>query len=155
MKFLVDTNVLSEVRKGSRCNPGVAEWFRSPSEESIYISVLTIGEVRRGIESVRRRDVVSAAALETWLQRVLTGHADRILPVEQMVAEAWGRMNVPDPVPVIDGLLAATAKVHGLTVATRKVKDMSTCGIPLLDPFSRSPAGRSRRPSRTRAGPRT
>lgn len=136
VRYLLDTNVLSELRKGARCNAGVVRWFQSVADESIFISVLTIGEIRRGVESIRRRDVPGAASLEAWLQRLITDHADRILPVDRVTAEEWGRMNVPDPVPVIDGLMAATAKVHGLTVATRNVADMKTCGVPLFNPFS-------------------
>lgn len=132
----MDTNVLSELRKGSRCHAQVLRWFRSVPDEAIFISVLTIGEIRRGIESIRRRDVTAATSLEAWLQRLISGHADRFLPVDRRAAEEWGRMNVPDPVPVVDGLLAATAKLHGLTVATRNVADMKPCGVALFDPFS-------------------
>jgi predicted nucleic acid-binding protein len=148
VRFLVDTNVVSELRKGPRSDPGVKSWFRSLAEESIYLSVLTIGEIRRGIESIRRRDAAAATGLETWLLRVASEHGDRILPLERAVAEEWGRMNVPDPVPVIDGLIAATAKVHGLTVATRNVDDMARCGVPLFNPFkdkSSGPPGSRRR----------
>lgn len=136
VKYLIDTNVLSELRKGKRCNAGVARWFRTLSEEAIFISVLTIGEIRRGVENIRRRDVASAAVLEAWLLQLVAEHADRVLSVELPAAEEWGRINVPGPVPVIDGLLAATAKVHGLTVATRNVNDMATCGAPLVNPFT-------------------
>lgn len=136
VKYLIDTNVLCELRKGKRCNAGVARWFRTLSEEAIFISVLTIGEIRRGVENIRRRDVTSAAVLEAWLLQLVAEHADRVLSVELPAAEEWGRINVPGPVPVIDGLMAATAKVHGLTVATRNVNDLATCGVPLVNPFT-------------------
>ena len=93
-----------------------------------------MGEVRRGIESIRRRDVPSALALELWLATLTDGFADRILPVDRNVAEEWGRLNVPDPVPTVDGLLAATARVHGLTLVTRNTRDVERTGVPLLDP---------------------
>lgn len=85
---------------------------------------------------MRRRDRRAARALERWLRRLMVEHGDRILPIDLAVAEEWGRLNVPDPLPVIDGLLAATARVHGLTLATRNVKDVARTGAPLLDPFA-------------------
>ncbi|MGI0150284.1 MAG: type II toxin-antitoxin system VapC family toxin [Thermoplasmata archaeon] len=135
MSYLIDTNVLSELRKGRRCHPGVARWFASLPDDDIFLSVLTIGEIRRGIESIRRRDRKAAGVLEAWLKRVLAAREDRLLPVDREVAEEWGRVNVPDPIPVLDGLIAATARVHGLTVATRNVKDASRAGVPCVNPF--------------------
>ncbi len=135
MKFLLDTNVIAELRKGARANAHVRSWFETLDPESIVLSVLTIGEIRRGIESVRRRDTAAAKALERWLRRIVAEHRDRILPVDLSVAEEWGRLNVPDPLPVIDALLAATAKVHGLTLVTRNVKDVVRTGVELLNPF--------------------
>ena len=135
MKFLLDTNVIAEVRKGSRANAHVRSWFAALDPDAVLLSVVTIGEIRKGIENVRRRDAVAARALERWLRRVLRDHRDRILTVDLSVAEEWGRMNVPDPLPVIDGLLAATAKVHGLTLATRNVRDVARSGAELVNPF--------------------
>lgn len=135
MSFLLDTNVVSELRKGSRCNPGVSAWFAEVSPGEIYLSALTIGELRRGIESLRRRDEISARSIEVWLQALVGTHSDRILPVDQGIAEQWGRLNVPDPIPVIDGLLAATASLHGLTLVTRNVKDIERTGIRWINPF--------------------
>ena len=137
MSYLLDTNVISELRKGPRCDPRVSEWFSAVSEEEVFLSVLVIGEIRRGVESIRLRDGAAGRALERWLDKVVSTHDDRILPVDREIAEAWGRMNVPDPIPVLDGLLAATAKVHGLTVATRNVKDVARTGVPCLNPFER------------------
>jgi toxin FitB len=135
VNFLVDTNVLSEVRKGHRCNESVAEWWSTVAEKEIFISVLTIGEIRKGIESVRRRDDRGAAALEAWLSRVVSHHRDQILPIELDIVEEWGRLSVPDPLPVIDGLLAATAKVRGLTLVTRNVADIARTGVDSFNPW--------------------
>lgn len=136
MSYLLDTNVISELRKGERPDASVRAWFSELADEEIYLSVLTIGEIRRGVENVRRRDPDSAAALDGWLARLDEAHGDRILPVDRTIAEEWGRMNVPDPLPVVDGLLAATAKVAGLTFATRNVADVEGAGVELVDPFS-------------------
>ncbi len=135
--FLLDTNVISELRKGQRADSSVTSWFAEISDEEIFLSVVTIGEIRRGIESVRRRDPDSAASLDRWLARLSEAHGERILPVDRAIAEEWGRMNVPDPLPVIDGLLAATARVLGLTLVTRNVADVEATGVELLDPFAR------------------
>lgn len=136
MSYLLDTNVISELRKGERADANVRAWFTELADEEIYLSVLTIGEIRRGIENVRRRDPDSATALDSWLARLSEAHRDRILPLERAVAEEWGRMNVPDPLPVVDSLLAATAKVAGLTFATRNIVDVEGSGVDLVDPFS-------------------
>lgn len=138
MSYLLDTNVISELRKGERANRNVSSWFAGLAEEEIYLSVLTLGEIRRGVESVRRRDPDSGAALDSWLARLSEAHRDRILPVDRAIAEEWGRMNAPDPLPVVDGLLAATAKVLGLTLATRNVADVERTGVELFDPFGES-----------------
>ncbi len=136
MSYLLDTNVISELRKGDRANPNVTAWFAGLADEEVFLSVLTIGEVRRGIESVRRRDPDSAAALDRWLALLSEAHRDRILPIDRAIAEEWGRMNVPDPLSVIDGLLAATARVFGLALATRNVADVEGVDVDLLDPFT-------------------
>lgn len=133
--FLLDTNVISELRKGQRANPAVTTWFADLAAEEIFLSVLTIGEIRRGVESVRRRDPDSAASLDRWLARLSETYADRILSVDRAIAEEWGRMNVPDPLPVIDGLLAATARVLDMTLVTRNIADVKATGVDLFDPF--------------------
>lgn len=140
MSFLLDTNVLSELRKGDRADSAVSSWFGGLADDDIFISALTIGEIRRGIESVRRRDAKSAAALDAWLARVTEMYRDRVVPVDRLVAEEWGRLSVPDPLPVVDGLLAATALAYGLTLATRNVGDVERTGAPILDPFEGSSA---------------
>ena len=138
MSYLLDTNVISELRKGERADASVTGWFADLADEEIFLSVLTIGEIRRGVESVRRRDPDSAAALDRWIGLVGEAYGDRILPVDRAVAEEWGRMNVPDPLPVVDGVLAATARVRGLALATRNVADVAGTGVDLLDPFANS-----------------
>jgi toxin FitB len=138
VSYLIDTNVISELRKGDRADRGVAAWFAELADEQVFLSVLTLGEIRRGIESIRRRDAKSAAVLESWLGRVADQHGDRVLPVDRAIAEEWGRMNVPDPLPIVDGLLAATAKVVGLTLATRNTGDIERTGVSCINPFSAS-----------------
>jgi predicted nucleic acid-binding protein len=136
VSYLVDTNVVSELRKGERCNRGVASWFATIESDEVYLSVVTLGELRKGIENIRRRDQPSAQALETWLLELTTSHEDRLLPIDQTIAEQWGRFNVPDPLPVLDGLLAATAAVHGLTLVTRNLKDVERTGVACFNPFT-------------------
>jgi predicted nucleic acid-binding protein len=135
MSYLIDTNVISELRKGKRANPRVVSWFAGLTDEEVFLSVLTLGEIRRGIESIRRRDSVAAAVLESWLGRIADAHRDRIVAVDRAIAEEWGRMNAPDPLPVVDGLLAATAKVAGLTLATRNTGDVARSGVSFFNPF--------------------
>jgi toxin FitB len=135
LSYLLDTNVISELRKGERADLEVTAWFAGLAAEEIFLSVLTIGEIRRGIESVRRRDPDSAAALDRWLALLSDAHGDRILPVDRAIAEEWGRMNVPNPLPVVDGLLAATARLLSLTLVTRNLADVEGTGVELLDPF--------------------
>jgi len=135
VRFLLDTNVIAEIRKGSRANVHVRSWFEALDADAVVLSVVTIGEIRKGIENVRRRDPKAARALDRWLRRILTDHRERILSVDLSIAEEWGRLNVPDPLPVIDGLLAATARVHGLALATRNVKDVARCGVDVVNPF--------------------
>lgn len=131
----MDTNVISELRKGARAHAGVRRWFESLESDEIFLSVIVLGEIRRGIESIRRRDRVSATSLDRWLRQITGSHNDRILPVTAPIAEEWGRLNVPDPIPVVDGLIAATARVHNLTLATRNIKDVVRTGVPVLNPF--------------------
>jgi hypothetical protein len=135
LSYLVDTNVISELRKRERADPAVQAWFASIADEEIFLSVLTVGEIRQGVERIRRRDPSAASALDRWLDRVVEMHRDRLVPVDRLVAEEWGRMNVPDPLPVIDGLLAATAKITGLTLATRNVGEVERTGVDLVNPF--------------------
>ncbi len=134
MSWLVDTNVLAELRKGVRAHLGIRAWFADAREGELYTSVLVLGEIRRGIESIRRRDAASALALEQWLARLASDFAVWVLPVDARVADRWGSLNVPDPIPTVDGLLAATALVHDLVLVTRNVRAVERTGVRLWDP---------------------
>ncbi|MEO7196129.1 MAG: type II toxin-antitoxin system VapC family toxin, partial [Pseudonocardiaceae bacterium] len=134
MSFLLDTNVLSELRKRAP-DVGVAAWFDSVDSGQLYLSVLTVGEIRQGICRLHRRDQAQAAVFDRWLAGVVRTYSDRVVPVTAAVAQEWGRLNVPDPVPVVDGLLAATAKVHDWTLVTRNIGDVAGTGARLLNPF--------------------
>lgn len=134
MRWLVDTNILSELRKGDRADAGVRAWFEGLPDADLFTSVLVLGELRRGIESIRRRDPSAAIALEQWLDRLATGFEERILPIDARIADRWGSLNVPDPVPTVDGLLAATALVQDMVLVTRNTRDVERTGVRLLDP---------------------
>jgi predicted nucleic acid-binding protein len=134
VSFLLDTNVLSEARR-PRGDANVKAWLASVPADSLYLSVLVVGEVRRGIERLRQRDLVQAGVYEEWLAALRQDYADRVLPVTAEVAEEWGRMNVSDPLPVVDGLMAATAKVGGLTLVTRNTANVERSGVRVLNLF--------------------
>ncbi|WP_135467171.1 type II toxin-antitoxin system VapC family toxin [Crenalkalicoccus roseus] len=140
MTWLVDTNIISEVRKGPRCHPGVAAWWAAVEDRDLFLSVLTLGEIRRGVEGVRTRDPAKAATLERWLRDISEAFGARIIGVDLAVAEAWGRMSVARSVPVIDALLAATAQVHDLVLVTRNTADVSGLGVRTLNPFDEAQA---------------
>lgn len=133
--FLLDTNVISELRKGARANPGVTAWIAGVDDSDLFLSVLVAGELRQGVERLRLRDPTAAARIDRWYAALIDGYAHRLLPVDAQVAELWGRLNVPDPISAVDGLLAATAIVHGLTLVTRNVKDVARTGVNLHNPF--------------------
>jgi toxin FitB len=135
MEYLIDTNIWSELQKRERVNQGVKHWYEQVAIEELYLSVLVIGEIRRGIERLRRRDPQQAERLEQRLQQLQAIMRDRILPISAAIAECWGRINVPDPLPVVDGLLAATALEHDLILVTRNVRDVERSGVRLLNPF--------------------
>lgn len=134
MAFLLDTNVVSELRK-SKPDPNVIAWHARSVDAEVFISVLVVGEIRRGIERVRGRDPDRARALDAWLNGLVATYRDRLLPVTAAIAEEWGRLAVAQPPPVIDGLMAATALVHRLTLVTRNVSDVARTGVPVLNPF--------------------
>jgi toxin FitB len=135
VKYLLDTNVLSEARR-PRGDERVIGWISSIPTDDLYLSALVVGEVRRGIERLKWRDPHQAEAYEVWLDTILSDYADRILPVDAEVADEWGRMSVPDPVPIVDGLMAATAKVRRMTFVTRNTADVARTGVRLLNPFA-------------------
>jgi predicted nucleic acid-binding protein len=136
LSYLLDTNVVSELRKKQRCDPGLRRWFEAQVAETLFISVLVLGEIRKGIETIRRRDPAAANALDQWLAALTAGYRDRILPVGLEVAETWGRLGAQRPLPVIDGLMAATARHHGLTFVTRNTQDIAHLDVPWLNPFA-------------------
>jgi predicted nucleic acid-binding protein len=128
--------VVSELRKGSRGNGHVRAWIANVADEEMYLSVLVVGEIRRGIDAVRGRDARQATVLEHWLRRLVVDHPERLLPIDLAVAEEWGRLTAIRSVSVIDTLLAATARVHGLTLATRNIRDVAWTGVASVDPFA-------------------
>lgn len=134
MTYLLDTNVVSEVRRRVP-SPVVLAWYKTIRSEEIFLSALTIGEIRLGIERLARRDTAQAELLERWLHGLRDIYRDRIVDVTAEIAEEWGRLSVPDPLPVIDGLLAATAKVRGWTLVSRNARDLARTGVKLLNPF--------------------
>jgi predicted nucleic acid-binding protein len=138
VRLLLDTNVVSELRKGARANRDVRAWLEGVADEDIHLSVLVIGELRRGVELLRRRDARQAMTLDHWLDRLMTDHGDRILGIDLAVAETWGRLSALRPASLVDTLLAATAHVHGLTLVTRNVKDVAWTGVPCFNPFQGS-----------------
>jgi hypothetical protein len=135
VSYLLDSNIVSELRKRERVDAGVRQWFAGVDDSELFLSVLTVGELRRGIESIHRRDRTRALVLNRWFHALVTQYEARILLVDQKVAEAWGRMNALAILPAIDSLLAATAHVHGLTFVTRNTKDVARTGVPCLNPF--------------------
>ena len=135
MNVLIDTNIISEVRKGARCDAQVARWYGGLSDKDLYLSVLVLGEIRKGIALAKGRDPAKAQALEAWLYKVGLAFGERILPIDRSVAEEWGRMSAMRPVPVIDGLLAATAKIHNMVLATRNDGDVAGLGVATVNPF--------------------
>lgn len=126
--YLLDTNVLSETRR-KKADPGVMAFLEAIDSSALYVSVLTLGELRKGIASKRRTDLTAARALAGWLEGLEFGFADRILSVDAAVARLWGEWSADRPRPVIDTLLAATAAKHGLTFVTRNTRDIS--GLPV------------------------
>ena len=148
MSFLLDTNVISEARKGGAANPAVAKWFASADPADLFLSVMVVGELRQGVERARRRDPVFAQQLETWLVVMVDRYRSRILPIDQQIADLWGRLNVPNPLPVVDGLLAATALAHDMTLVTRNTRQVAGTGARLFDPFTGDHGARATRSAR-------
>ena len=125
MAYLVDTNILSELRKKDRCDANVTAWLTSITPDELFVSVLSLGEIRRGIELLRKRDAASSRALDKWLAGLEAHYADRIVPISAAIADRWGRLCLDQPLPVSDGLLAATGIEHKLTIVTR---NCGACG---------------------------
>jgi len=135
MPYLLDTCIVSELRRPG-INPGVSLWFSGIRADEAYLSVLTIGEIRTGIELHRLKNPSGAGNLERWLIGLETHYAERILPITAKVADRWGRLSPRQPLPTSDGLIAATGLEHGLTVVTRNVDDFQRSGVNCLNPFT-------------------
>jgi predicted nucleic acid-binding protein len=135
IRFLLDTNVVSELR-ATRPDQGVVTWVKSLDSEQIFFSVLTIGEIHRGIVSLARRDPQQADSLASWLAGLVTAYGDRILPITAEIAHRWGELNGMRTFPAVDSLIAATAHEHGLTVVTRNVSDFAGLDVAVLNPFA-------------------
>ena len=135
MTLLLDTNVISEIRK-RQSDAHVQAWFATVEARELYLSVLVLGEIQQGIDRLRARDVAQARALTSWLDRLRSGFADRVMPVTLDVALTWGRLNAERTLPVVDGLLAATAITHDWTLVTRDDHQVADTGVRLLNPFT-------------------
>jgi predicted nucleic acid-binding protein len=135
MPYLLDTNILSELRRGTRCDSNVLKWAQATANDRHCISVLSLGEIRKGIETLRRKSPQQCPALENWLLTLQTEYEADILPVTDAISDQWGHMMAQQTLPVIDRLLAATALSHGLTVATRNVANFESSGVELVNPF--------------------
>jgi predicted nucleic acid-binding protein len=134
--FLLDTNVVSELRKKERCAPKVNAWAATVPKNQDFLSVLVVGELVRGAMLKRRKDPQVADALARWIARLTHLYAERILPITLEIAQEWGRLSALRPIPPEDGLLAATALVHRLTLVTRNVKNVNGLGVSLVNPWS-------------------
>jgi predicted nucleic acid-binding protein len=135
VSYLIDTNIISEIRKGARCDARVSAWYASVADEDLFLSTLVLGEIRKGVELARPRDAGRALALERWLGDVEAAFDGRVLGIDNAVSDQWGRMSAIRPLPAIDGLLAATALTHGLTLVTRNDRDVAGLGAMVFNPF--------------------
>lgn len=134
--YLVDTNVISEARKGIKANPGVQKIFQATAPKDLYLSAQTIGEIRRGLENIRHRgDLPQTSKLEKWLALVVSDYADKILTFDEECAQVWGRLMSPHPEHPIDKQIAAIALIHDLAVVTRNVDDFRGTGVEIVNPF--------------------
>jgi len=132
--YLLETNVISETRK-IRADPAVLTFLGAADVAALFLSVLTLGELRKGVAARRRIDPVTADQLGTWVAGIETTYADRVLPVDTSVARIWGELSAGRSLPAIDTLIAATAMVHGLTLVTRNTRDVELTGVPVIDPW--------------------
>jgi len=136
VNYLLDPNVVSELRKGQAAAPAIAAWVRPLEASDLALSVLVLGELRHGIELLRRRgDRAQADLFAAWLERLAVEFADRLLSVTRSVAERWGTLRGIAPLPPIDGLMAATAIEHDMTLVTRDTGELARVGVRVLDPW--------------------
>ena len=133
MNYLLDTVLVSELRSGRDSN--VVRWAENTLDDPWFLSVLTFGEIRKGIERLRPRDPIQAESIQSWMGRLRAEFAGQVLEVDSFVADEWGRINAPANRPLADSLIAATARVHGLTVATRNTADFESCGVAVVNPW--------------------
>lgn len=138
MSYLLDTNVVSELRKirAGRCDAAVARWAGTVDPADMYLSVVSVFELERGALLIGRRDPVGGAMLRAWVDQLAETFRDRVLPVDAAVARRSATFSVPDPSPFRDSLIAATAVVHGMTVVTRNVSDFERSGVAILNPWA-------------------
>ncbi|MBA3033123.1 MAG: type II toxin-antitoxin system VapC family toxin [Gammaproteobacteria bacterium] len=133
--YLLDTVIISELRK-RKTDTGVLRWISSQSDEQLFLSVVTLGEIERGIEKQRKLDPDFADELSVWIESLANNYADRILPVTPVIARCWGRLSARLGHDGADLLIAATALTHGLTVVTRNISHFKPAGVAVLDPFN-------------------
>ena len=136
MNLLIDTNVISELKRGRNADAAVAAWFGGIPPERLFTSVIVLGEIRRGIELIARRDKPQAAFLERWYMDMRTRLEDRVLAVDEAVVTIWSKISVPDMLPAYDGLIAATALAHGMAIVTRNALDYRHIGVEVIDPWA-------------------
>ncbi len=141
MSFLIDTNVVSEIRWWR--DPHVRAWAEAVEDIDLHLSVMTLGEIRKGIDLLRGRDPAQAEVLASWLGELRTRFVDRILAIDARIAQEWGRLNAIAIRNTVDSLIAATACVYDLTVVTRNIGDFEGCGVPLLNPWQSQPEASS------------
>jgi toxin FitB len=138
--YLLDTNVLSEIRKGSqRAQPEVYQWWLGMRDQELFLSVMTLGEIRKGIDRLGARDVSQTLALERWLDEMKRTFRERVIDISAAVADRWGRLQAIRSLPEVDALLAASVLEHDLTLVTRNEADFEGLDIRVLNPFSRAP----------------
>ncbi|PAW67782.1 MAG: hypothetical protein B9S38_11915 [Verrucomicrobiia bacterium Tous-C4TDCM] len=132
--YLLDTNVVSALRR-PKVFPQVARWVRSLPDDCMWVSVISMGEVRNGIERKLRSDLEQGRVLESWYETLQPFYGDKILPVDLEIAERWGQLAIRQPLAIADGLIAASALVHDLTLATRNTSDFEPHGVRVVNPF--------------------